>query len=85
MLEDLTKRIFLILGKDLESKGILTVEQLPLLIKSLEAAIETDAIARKSMPSDQLDKVDRLGQRAHPFLDLLKSANKHQDPIVWGV
>jgi hypothetical protein len=36
MLADLTKRIFDILGRPLEPRGILTEEQLPTLIATLE-------------------------------------------------
>ena len=39
MLADLTKRIFDILGRPMEPRGILTVEQLPDLITALETAI----------------------------------------------
>lgn len=85
MLEDLSKKIFQILAKSLEPKGILTVDELPILINRLEKAIEQDALARKTMSPEQLATSDRLGQRAYPFLTLLKSAHKFQDPIVWGV
>ena len=85
MLSDLTTRIFKVLGKDLSLKGILTVDQLPPLILTLQTAIEQDAIARKSMSVEELATSDRLGQRAYPFLELLKSANQSQNPIVWGV
>ena len=39
MLADLSQRIFDILGRPLESRGILTTEQLPSLIHVLETAI----------------------------------------------
>jgi len=42
MLADLTQRIFEILGRPLEPRGILTVEHLPSLIISLETAILKD-------------------------------------------
>jgi len=85
MLEDLTKKIFQTICKNLEPKGILTVDELPHLINLLETAIEQDVIARSKMSKEQLTSSDRLGQRAFPFLTLLKSAHQHQDHIVWGV
>jgi hypothetical protein len=85
MLEDLTKKIFQKIGKNLEPKGILTVDELPLFINLLETAIEQDVVARSKMSKEELTSSDRLGQRAFPFLTLLKSAHQHQDHIVWGM
>lgn len=85
MLDDLTQKIFLTIGKKLEPTGILTVDDLPGFISKLETAIEQDLIARSTMSREELASSDRLGQRAFPFLTLLKSANKYQDPVVWGV
>ena len=91
MLADLTQRIFEILGRPLEPRGILTVEQLPLLIIALETAILKDLEDRaKSNTSDQenIEKpklADRLGQRAYPFLELMKQAKAKGEPVMWGV
>jgi hypothetical protein len=83
MLEDLSQRIFQVLDRELAKEGILLVEQLPSLISKLEQAIHEDALLRKGSDQDT-SKVDRLGQRAYPFLELLKSSLKHKDPIIWG-
>jgi hypothetical protein len=83
MLEDLSLRIFKTLDRELSKDGILLVEQLPSLIQRLEEAIAQDAKEREGLTQDA-QKKDRLGQRAYPFLELLKSSLKHQDPIVWG-
>ncbi|QWE14502.1 DUF1840 domain-containing protein [Polynucleobacter sp. AP-Sving-400A-A2] len=91
MLADLTQRIFDILGRPLEPRGILTVEQLPSLIISLETAILKDLEERaKSNSTDQENSekpklADRLGQRAYPFLDLMKQAKAKDEPVMWGV
>lgn len=91
MLADLTQRIFEILGRPLEPRGILTVEQLPALIIALETAILKDLEERsKSNTSDQenIEKpklADRLGQRAYPFLELMKQAKAKDEPVMWGV
>jgi Domain of unknown function (DUF1840) len=89
MLADLSKRIFDILGRSLEPRGILTVEQLPNLISTLETAILKDLEERsKSQGGEETEKpklADRLGQRAYPFLELMKQANAKNEPVMWGV
>ena len=91
MLADLTQRIFEIFGRPLEPRGILTVEQLPVLIIALETAILKDLEERaKSNMADQekTEKpklADRLGQRAYPFLELMKQAKAKDEPVMWGV
>ena len=89
MLADLTKRIFDILGRPLEPRGILTIEQLPALITALETAILKD-LEERSKTSDEGDSeapkhADRLGQRAYPFLELMKQAKSKDKPVLWGV
>ena len=91
MLADLTQRIFDILGRPLEPRGILTVGQLPPLITALETAILKDLEERaKSTKNDQENAekpklADRLGQRAYPFLELMKQAKAKDEPVMWGV
>jgi len=89
MLADLTKRIFDIFARPLEPRGILTVEQLPKLITTLETAILKDLEERsKSQREDSGEKLklaDRLGQRAYPFLELMKQANAKNELVMWGV
>jgi len=89
MLADLTQRIFDILGRPLEPRGVLTVEKLPALITTLETAILKDLEERsKSQGDEGAEKpklTDRLGQRAYPFLELMKQANAKDEPVMWGV
>ena len=91
MLADLTQRIFEILGRPLEPRGILTVEQLPSLIISLETAILKDLEERTKSNvaghanSEKPKLTDRLGQRAYPFLELMKQAKAKNEPVMWGV
>ena len=91
MLADLTKRIFDILGRPLEPRGILTEEQLPELITALETAILKDLEERSKVKSDNEEQTekpklaDRLGQRAYPFLELMKQAKAKNEPVMWGV
>lgn len=92
MLSDLTERLFNIIEKPLEKQGVFLLEQLPDAISKLEAAIAIDAQVRQksieSLSEDEqaaLKKNDRLGQRAHPFLELLKKALATQKIVIWGV
>ena len=91
MLADLTKRIFDILGRPLEPRGILTQEQLPSLITALETAILNDLEERKKVgenkdsESEKPKLADRLGQRAYPFLELMKQARAKNESVMWGV
>ncbi|ANJ00558.1 hypothetical protein A8O14_11005 [Polynucleobacter wuianus] len=91
MLADLTKRIFDILGRPLEPRGILTEEQLPTLITALETAILQDLEERAKAKNDADEATekpklaDRLGQRAYPFLELMKQAKAKNEPVMWGI
>jgi hypothetical protein len=91
MLSDLSQRIFDILKHPLEKRGILVAERLPEFIARLESAIAADVASKSSMPdkpaeSDQAKPTaDRLGQRAFPFLELMKQACAANEPVVWGV
>jgi hypothetical protein len=85
MMADLTKRIFDILGRPLESRGILMVEQLPALITTLETAILKDLEERSKTQDETKEQADRLGQRAYPFLELMKQAKAKDEPVMWGV
>ena len=87
MLADLSQRIFDILGRPLEPRGILTVEQLPSLIAALETAILKD-LEERSEAEETGEKpklADRLGQRAYPFLELMKQGKAKGEPVMWGV
>ena len=91
MLADLTQRIFDILGRTLEPRGILTEEQLPALITALETAILLD-LEERSKAKNEADEAtekpklaDRLGQIAYPFLELMKQAKAKNEPVMWGV
>ncbi len=96
MLSDLSERIFTILGKPLEQRGILTAAELPNLIWLLESAIIQDQQQRQSQTQPQtqsqgahsssaMAKGDPLGRRAFPFLELMKQAAAAQEPLVWDI
>jgi hypothetical protein len=91
MLSDLSQRIFDILEHPLEKRGILVVERLPEFISKLDSAIAADLAQRSAEVDESADSdeekpiADRLGQRAFPFLELMKQAHAANEPIVWGV
>ena len=91
MLADLSQRIFDILEHPLDKRGILVAERLPEFIAQLESAIAADAGSRNTVPDNSAESnqanptADRLGQRAFPFLELMKQACATNEPVVWGV
>jgi len=95
MLEDLTSKIFAIIGRPLEPRGIFLLEQLPIAISKLEAAVAEDMEGKKNptedTPSESSEESghsinhDRLGQRAYPFISLLKEALLKKEMVSWGV
>lgn len=94
MLEDLTSKIFAIIERPLEPRGIFLLEQLPIAIAKLEAAIAEDMERKKNIsentPSESSEESahsinhDRLGQRAYPFINLLKEALLKEEMVSWG-
>lgn len=91
MLESSGKEILSLLGKDPTApQGIITVEQLPAAISTLQAAVlaekgqqaELDAKQDASRHGDE--PVVRLSQRALPFIEMLERALKDGKPLVWG-
>ncbi|MEN9930080.1 MAG: hypothetical protein RL604_327 [Pseudomonadota bacterium] len=95
MLEDLTSKIFAIIERPLEPRGVFLLEQLPIAIAKLEAAIAEDIERKKNAsektPSESSEESghsinhDRLGQRAYPFISLLKEALLKKEMVSWGV
>src|SRR3989338_5154649 len=89
MFEENGKEILRLLGKNPdESKGIVTVEQLPGAIDALKSAIDADK-ARSRANTDSKEEVGsakpgsavRLFQRALPVLELLESSLKGKVPV----
>ncbi len=95
MFGDVAKKLLAIIGKDPgETRGIVTVEQLPGAIQRLQAAIETDKAAQKTnVPgNDEEDEQSEqtgmnapvdLAQRAWPLLDALEYAARDGVPVIW--
>ena len=83
------ERLLAIVGKASGPKGIFTVEQMGPAIAALQAAVErekTEAAAPDDAeaPHDGARAVS-LAQRAWPLIDLLRAAQKAEQPVTWGV
>lgn len=89
MLDDLATRLLETIGRKLEPRGILTVEQLPAAIQHLENAIAQETAHKIAAPtashSVEEDEADTLGlrQRAFPFLSMLRQALEKKEPVLW--
>lgn len=92
MHEKSAKEILSLLGKTPEdSRGIITVEQLPGAIATLQKASVADkARLQETAASQGKDETEgeppvSLAQRAAPFIKMLESAAKAGEPVIWGV
>lgn len=93
MMRDLAVTLLGIIGKHLGERGVITVEELPQAIHKLEAAVAdarrvhpADA-AVETKPADDEDEEEplHLGQRAYPFLDMLRASQREGANVLWGV
>jgi hypothetical protein len=93
---DVAKVMMELMGKEIADKGIVTVEQLPVAIARLEAAIAGDKPQhREHLLTDEPkteateDGGERpfvsLTRRALPLLEMLKVSLAEKEPVVWGV
>ena len=92
MLEASGKEILALLGKNPEdTRGIITVEQLPEAISILQKAV---VAAKAILPEQNINVSDiesdyeqpvSLPPRAAPSIEMLKRALKAGEPVVWGV
>jgi len=92
MFEENGKALLSLLGKDPEAdQGIVTVEQLPGAIATLQAAVDADRSMLRKQPATDEDADRRpdggvqLAQRALPLLELLERSLQDKVPVTWGV
>ena len=95
MLQSTGDEILKIIGKTPGSKGIITVEQIPGAISTLQAEIKRrDALPKEKgnenekqsqgEPGAEDDPIP-LGKRAVPFIELLRESAEAGKDVVWGV
>jgi cyclopropane-fatty-acyl-phospholipid synthase len=83
MTQPVAESILQVICKAPGPTGIITVDQMPAAIAALERAV---AAARGPAQEDEDGKpVIGLGQRAYPFVDLLKAALAAKVDVTWGV
>ncbi|WP_250532841.1 DUF1840 domain-containing protein [Caballeronia sp. AZ10_KS36] len=94
MLDNLAEYLLEIIGKQLNERGVITHDELPAAIQKLEAAIVNDKKERAEHDGhfhegeqghDPHEIPIGLSQRAYPFLDMLRLAQKENKDILWGV
>ncbi|MHB9840878.1 DUF1840 domain-containing protein [Paraburkholderia terrae] len=94
MLENLAQYLLGIIGKRLGARGVIAHDELGVVISKLEAAIVTDKQERAEHEGHFHEGEDGhehheipigLAQRAYPFLDMLRAAQKDNTDIVWGL
>ncbi|BFG72184.1 hypothetical protein PTKU46_02170 [Paraburkholderia terrae] len=94
MLENLAQYLLGIIGKRLGARGVIAHDELGVVISKLEAAIVTDKQERAEHEGhfhegeeghEHHELPIGLAQRAYPFLDMLRAAQKDNTDIVWGL
>ena len=85
MLEPNGRRVLEVIGKDTGPKGIIEAAQMPAAIAALESAIAAEEAAGKQAEEEGKAPDVTLRQRAVPFIDMLKRAEKAGADVVWGV
>ncbi len=92
MFEKNGKEVLALLGKDPEAaRGVITVDQLPMAITALRAAIADDKARQASLADEEneadsgVDRKVKLFQRAVPLLELLERSLAERQPVTWGV
>jgi hypothetical protein len=94
MLENLAQYLVGIVGKRLGQRGVISHDELEVAIAKLEAAITTDKKERAEHDGHFHEGEEGrehheipigLAQRAFPFLDMLRAAQKENADIVWGL
>lgn len=97
MLQPHGERLLEIIGKrnasEPAAKGILLPDQMPQALAELDAAIAQDEAARRAavtqaqqdnLPAPRFDAIS-LRQRALPLMEMIRTCEKAQESIVWGV
>ena len=84
MTEVVGRQILEVIGKAPDFKGILLVEQMPVAIQALEAAIALEESDHHE-EGDKLPDGIGLHQRAKPFIDMLHLNYQKGEEVVWGV
>ncbi|MEJ6020868.1 DUF1840 domain-containing protein [Ramlibacter sp. PS4R-6] len=93
MLEPNGRRVLQAIGKDAGAQGIIQPGEMAGAIGALERAIAQEEAEQKAAVDEAKAKGEvppkfdavSLRQRAVPFIDMLRRAEKEKAEVVWGV
>ena len=83
MLEPNGDQMLRLLGREPEPKGIIEVAAMPAAIDTLNRAVQEDE-ARLAEGEAASKGGVTLRQRLWPMVEMLKRAQAHNEPVVWG-
>ncbi|EKZ99490.1 MAG: DUF1840 domain-containing protein [Burkholderiaceae bacterium] len=92
MMKDLAITLLGIIGKHLGERGVIKADEMPAAIRKLEAAVQdakkvhpAEATVHPGKDDEREEEPLHLGQRAYPFLDMLRESVKEGADVMWGV
>lgn len=91
MLRDQAEYLLGLIGRRLDSQGVITHGDLPGSIKRLECELsEAERTERRMDRAHHVESSDRmpaneLSQRAWPLLQLMHESERQQADIIWGL
>ena len=77
-------RLLRLLGREPALKGIIEPGQMAAAVQALQAAIVNAEAAPAEPDEDRKDAVV-LRQRLWPMIEMLRRAQRADEPVVWGV
>ncbi len=91
MFGDVARDLLRVMGKDFDTRGIITLEQLPDAIAALKKAAEESRSAQRGQPDPDDQDIDRattpipvsLAQRAVPLIEQLERSLRASQPVIW--
>jgi hypothetical protein len=92
MFGDVARQMMELMGKAPDSRGVITVEQMPAAIARLRQAVAEDRRLHAAPPAggDEEEEEERrnrvsVTQRALPLIDLLECSLREESAVTWGV
>ena len=95
MLDEHGRALLAVIGREPGLRGVITPEQMPEILATLEAAIAAErARLTAPLPGDQPADGEQdqdapvainMGQRAFPLMEMLKRAHAANAPVLWNV
>ncbi len=94
MFGEVAQVLMKVMGKEVGTRGVVTVEQLPQALARLKAAITSDhaapqplepTVSGRDQAQPEAGRFVSLSQRALPLVALLEQALADEVPVVWGL